>query len=419
MIFLLKYHIKCDTIVNVIAFKAISSHISNGHMLVYIGDGEMNNSEASWAIDLLWLRLGKVGGSESFIRNLISGFQELDTEYKVFLIVARDNYSSFEKYTRDKRFEIIRCQVDSNNIKERIFFQNFKLSKLLLKNGIYKCLEPIYSIPFLGTNRVEYYTVIHDLQALHFPKYFSNIKLQYLRFSWKHAIKKSKKVVTISNYTKNDLINRLGAKADKIEMIYNPVVVHDVDESKSIHIVNKYGVEPNKYFFCVTSMMPHKNINVLLDIMKTRHDDYKLLICGVGGSLQELFKNQLRGDHLNEKVVVAPYVDDEIRDAFYQNCRLFLFPSVFEGFGMPPVEALLKEKRVITTKCTSIPEVTFGEADYVDDPQSVSEWNEKIDKVLNEKEIQTFDERKISIASNPFNKKDIAFKYLNMILGDN
>lgn len=370
------------------------------------------------AIDLLWLRLGKVGGSESFIKNLISGFQELDTEYKVFLIVARDNYSSFEKYTQDKRFEIIRCQVDSNNVKERILFQNFKLSKLLIENGIYKCLEPIYSIPILGTNRIEYYTVIHDLQALHFPEYFSNTKLQYLKFSWKHAIRKSKKVVTISNYTKNDLIKRLGAKADKIEMIYNPVVVHDVDETKGIEMIKKYGVEPNKYFFCVTSMMPHKNISVLLDIMKARNDEYKLLICGVGGSLQESFMEQLKGENLSEKVVVAPYVEDEVRDAFYQNCKLFLFPSVFEGFGMPPVEAMLKEKRVITTKCTSIPEVTFGEADYVDNPQSATEWNEKIDKALTNPIMQAYDGRKLSRSSNPFTKKEAASKYLNLILGD-
>ena len=371
-----------------------------------------------FAVDLLWLRLGKVGGSESFIKNLISGFQELDMEYKAFLIVSRDNCSSFEKYTKDKRFEIIRCQIDSNNVKERILFQNFKLSELLVEKRIYKCLEPIYSIPILGTNRIEYYTVIHDLQALHFPEYFSNIKLQYLKFSWKHAIKKSKKVVTISDYTKNDLITRLGAKPDKIEMIYNPVVVHDVDELKAIELVKKYGVEPNKYFFCVTSMMPHKNINVLLDIMRARNDDYKLLICGVGGSLQEAFMERLRGEGLNEKVIVASYVEDEVRDAFYQNSRLFLFPSVFEGFGMPPVEALLKEKRVITTKCTSIPEVTFGEADYVDNPQSVAEWNEKIDKVLADQTMQVFDGKRLSRLSNPFTKKDAASKYLNMILGD-
>ena len=372
-----------------------------------------------FAVDLLWLRLGKVGGSESFIKNLISGFQELDMEYKAFLIVSRDNCSSFEKYTKDKRFEIIRCQVDSNNVKERILFQNFKLSKLLIENGIYKCLEPIYSIPILGTKSIEYYTVIHDLQALHFPEYFSNIKLQYLKFSWKHAIRKSKKVVTISNYTKNDLIKRLGARADKIEMIYNPVVVHDVDETKAIEIIKKYGVEPNKYFFCVTSMMPHKNISVLLDIMKVRDDEYKLLICGVGGSLQESFMEQLKSENLNEKVVVAPYVEDVVRDAFYQNCRLFLFPSVFEGFGMPPVEALLKEKRVITTKCTSIPEVTFDEAVYVDNPYSIAEWKEKIDKELADQTIQIFDGKKISRSSNPFTKKEAASKYLNMILGDN
>ena len=77
-------------------------------------------------------------------------------------------------------------------------------------------------------------------------------------------------------------------------------------------------------------------------------------------------------------MTLTGFVSNEERNALYQNCHAFLFPSVFEGFGMPPVEAMLFQTPVITTRCASIPEVTQGKAVYVDDPCDVDQWIEQM-----------------------------------------
>ena len=369
-----------------------------------------------FAIDLLWLRVGKVGGSESFIRNLIEGMHELDADFKAYLVVSRDNYNSFKHITADKRFEILKCDIDSENVRSRVLFQNFKLSGFLKSHGITRCLEPVYAIPLLGTHSVDYYTVIHDLQAKHFPSYFSKIKLMYLDLAWKFSCKHSKRIITISKYSENDIIRFLGVDKKKLSMIYNPVICMECDPDYSQQVLEKYGLESGKYFFCITSMMPHKNIFLLLEIMSQRNDDFKLLICGVGGSQSELFLSKVSEYGLEDKIIVAPYVEDMEKYAFFQECRLFLFPSVFEGFGMPPVEAMLMDKPVITTKETSIPEVTMGEAVYVDDPHDVIEWNSKIDETLQDIFFADRVHRKLTKSTNPYSLKTAAKKYLELIL---
>ena len=114
----------------------------------------------------------------------------------------------------------------------------------------------------------------------------------------------------------------------------------------------------------------------------------KLLISGVNGNAAEELKKQIRDMNLQDAVILTGFVSNEERNALYQNCHTFLFPSVFEGFGMPPIEAMLFHTRVITTRCASIPEVTQGKAVYVDDPYDVDEW---IDKLLGRQGQESMD----------------------------
>ena len=81
---------------------------------------------------------------------------------------------------------------------------------------------------------------------------------------------------------------------------------------------------------------------------------------------------------MKDNVIFTGFVDDATRNGLYTYCRAFLFPSVFEGFGMPAVEAMFLGKPVLTTRCASIPEVTQNKANYVDDPYNVNEWIDKM-----------------------------------------
>ena len=369
-----------------------------------------NNS--SFAIDLLWIRVGKNGGTESFIRTVLDGMCDTQRDFKAVLLVSRDNKESFAHYGNDKRYIVYECPVDSANVKARMIWQNLHLRDTIKSLGIDKCLEPVYSMPFIRTRGVDFYTVIHDLQAKHFPEYFSKLRCLWMDISWRNTVRKARKVIAISDYVKNDIASTYKVKDNRIVMIHNPIATNTVTKERAIEIIKEYDLEDEKFFFCVSSLLPHKNLQVLIRMMALRNDDTRLAIVGVGGALEEPFRKQISNMGLDKKISILPFVSNETRDALYKTCKAFLFPSTFEGFGMPPIEAMLVDKPVVTTRCTSIPEVTRGEAVYVDNPKDEKEWNERVDGLSKNIDVK----RTISSTNNPYEKKKIAEKYLDILM---
>ena len=104
----------------------------------------------------------------------------------------------------------------------------------------------------------------------------------------------------------------------------------------------------------------------------------KLLISGVNGQAAGQLQRQIKEMHLEGHIILTGFIRNEERNTLYRECHTFLFPSVFEGFGMPTIEAMLFGTQVVTTKCSSIPEITQGKAVYVEDPYDIEEWIEKI-----------------------------------------
>lgn len=230
--------------------------------------------------------------------------------------------------------------------------------------------------------------VIHDLQALHFPHYFSKIRRSFLQIMWWYACKTSAQVITDSNYCKEDIVSRYPCVQDRIETIYIPVISNEsrIDWNS---IEDKFGICKEEYYYCVSAMLPHKNLITILKVMaelKKRGDRTKLVLSGVGGQNQE-FDDIVRELDIEDMVIQTGFVSNEERDCLYENCRVFLFPSIFEGFGMPPVEALRKGKSVVMTQESCLKEVTEGKAIYVSEPQNVEEWIQKIELAKTEESI--------------------------------
>jgi glycosyltransferase involved in cell wall biosynthesis len=150
-------------------------------------------------------------------------------------------------------------------------------------------------------------------------------------------------------------------------------------------LLQKYHVDKDQYFYCVSSLLPHKNLTTLLaglQILYRRTScRIPLLISGVGDQLQK-GRDLAASYQLEDRVIFTGFVTNQERDCLYENCRIFLFPSIFEGFGMPPIEAMRKGKMVIMTRETCLEEVTQGRAVYVDDPLDPNEWAQKIEDAM-------------------------------------
>ena len=160
-------------------------------------------------IDLLWVRPGICGGTESYIRNLMHGFGNNDLNNEYILFVAQDNADSFAEYGKYNNMKLKVCTVKCASQAKRILWENLHLDKLAKRENIEVMFIPVYSKPRTHGSGIPYVCVIHDLQALHYPEHFSLPRRLFLKYTWRYACKSSKQVVTISEFCKRDHCSNL------------------------------------------------------------------------------------------------------------------------------------------------------------------------------------------------------------------
>ncbi len=364
-------------------------------------------------IDALWVRHGIVGGTESYLRNLLHGFGSYAPDFVFIVYTSLDNDETFSCYDEYPNIRRIRCNVESSNRVKRILWENRKLDRRARNDGIDLMFIPVYSKPVslpVSGGGIPYISTIHDLQALHYPEYFGTIRRLFLYRSWKETCKTSACIVTDSDFCARDIREKYSKYSDKVKRIYVPVICNDAPRASDSEIRSLYGIESGKYDYCVSSLLPHKNLDTLLRARALMEDRTMLVVSGVGG-LKEEFESRVRELGLEDRVLDTGFVSDEIRDALYDNCRMFLFPSIFEGFGMPPVEAMLRGKTVITTKESCLEEVTQGRAVYVGNATDPEEWSRVMAETA-EKSDNGTDSAPISFAE--YDLKNITEQYTEL-----
>ncbi len=240
-------------------------------------------------------------------------------------------------------------------------------------------------MPFFGTRGIKFVTVIHDLQAKHYPKYFSRCRVAWMHFSWYNTVKRAQRVVAISQYVKNDILSAYRVPENKLRVIYNPVSLDYTDCAKAEKL-SDFHLKAGEFYYTVSSLHPHKNLETLISAIaelknKASPAFYPLVITGISGKSagpDALIKRHgLTGD-----IIFTSFVSNRERNMLYRHCRAFLFGSIFEGFGMPPIEAAAFGVPVLTTQCSCIPEVTGGLLNYVENPTDYGEWASRLEQPL-------------------------------------
>jgi glycosyltransferase involved in cell wall biosynthesis len=233
---------------------------------------------------------------------------------------------------------------------------------------------------------------IHDLIFLKHTEQYPFIDRQIYTLKTKYAAKHADKIIAVSNETKNDLMEFYKVPTEKIEVIYPSVDVAfqtQAAKHKPQEIIQKYNL-PEKYILNVGSFFPRKNQQTLVeafDLIKDKVEENFVLI-GEAGNMKEKIEVFIEKKKLNKRVKILSNVLSEDLPSVYRSASLFVFPSLYEGFGAPVLEALFSKVPVVATKGGAIEEAGGKNSLYVN-PQSAEEIAEAMLKVLKNESLKT------------------------------
>jgi glycosyltransferase involved in cell wall biosynthesis len=248
---------------------------------------------------------------------------------------------------------------------------------------------------FLPLIKLGFRTVvtIHDLVAFRFPQTIPTKYALYMRLMIRLAVRSADRVITASMQTRNDLVERLRVPSDKIEVIHEALAASFTpvnDPARLAEVRRRYGLlEP--YILFVGNLEPRKNLVRLIEAyarLKRRSAfPHRLVLAGKRGWLYRPIFEAVERFGLGREVVFTGYVPPEDLPVLYALADVFAFPSLYEGFGLPVLEAMACGTPVITACTGSLPEVAGDAAWYVE-PEDVDAHTEGMARVLRDDEIR-------------------------------
>lgn len=243
---------------------------------------------------------------------------------------------------------------------------------------------------------------IHDLTPYKYPELIlSRSKLKIVKQNLyfvlqKKALKQAKRIISVSENTKRDLIEMFGIESEKIVVVPDGVgkdFFHKYSKEEIDKVLRKYKVK-QPYIFYIGGLNAHKNVNTLVEaVAQIRDKDIDLVIGGKTvddtASSQNIFDSLVRLINklgLSSRVRFTGFIDEDDLPLMYQGAELFVYPSLYEGFGLPPLEAMASSLPVITSNSSSLGELV-SDAGLTIDPKRSDKFASAIDEVLRDQKL--------------------------------
>jgi glycosyltransferase involved in cell wall biosynthesis len=359
-------------------------------------------------------RFWSESGIGRYLRNLVRELQLLDIKNDYFILLLKKDYN---KVKLNSNFQKVLADFSWYGVDEQV-----KLPQILgqLKPDLVHF--PHFNVPIFY--RGKFVVTIHDLIHRHFqmrratthnPLFYKIKTLGYDR-AFQTAARKSLGIITPSDFIKEQLIDELGVKKEKIMVTPEAVdenfakLAREVSKKDFQLLVKKFKIS-GLYLFYVGNAHPHKNLpNLIAAFVRLRAKYPKLQLVLSGPD--HYFWRQLKKDKVSG-LVFTGFVSEKELAVLYKNAQAFVFPSLEEGFGIPVLEAMACGCPVISSNYASLPEVG-GEAAIYFDPRNIQDMMEKIEQVLNSSELKKKLKENGLKRSKQFNWKTLAEQTLEV-----
>lgn len=236
---------------------------------------------------------------------------------------------------------------------------------------------------------------VHDIAFELFEGIYTGFMQQYQRWTSRFAVRHAAKVITISQSTKNDLVKVYKVDPEKIQIIplgFDKDIFQPLTYEQAQSSLDRFGLVYQKYILFVGTLQPRKNIsslvNAFVKLKKEHHIEEKLVIVGKRGWLWEPIEEKIRqANKLTSGIKYLDYVEQSDLNSIIAGASLLTLPAFYEGFGLPPLEAMASGVPVVVSNVSSLPEVV-GDAGKLIDPNSVDSIAAGLLEVLTDKELR-------------------------------
>ncbi len=333
-------------------------------------------------IDARFFGPGIGTGIGRYSQRLIEELEHIDlvNEYRVFL--RRENIDLYRP--ANPRFTKVLAPWRWYTLDEQIHFPRaVRRERVDFTHYLHFNVPLTAPRPFIVT--------IHDLILSKFPTQRAStlepatywFKQLAYRAVIRRAVSRSLRVITVTDFTRQDIADHFGYPRERIDMTYEGYDVPS-QAGNDARLVPR-GVR-SPYVICVGNAYPHKNLERLVDafsVVRSRRRNVQLVLVGREDYFYRRLEEYVTNKGYGDFVVFTGYVDDDVLDTLYRGAALCVFPSLYEGFGLPGIEAMARRVPVVAARASCLPEV-YGDAAHYFDPLDVGDMTQAIGRVLDD-----------------------------------
>ena len=321
--------------------------------------------------------------SRSLIEQLATQYP--DNQYFIYSPKIKESISNFSLFTK-KNINLILPREGTS----RLFWRSLGIKKQLIADRIDLFHGLSHEIPIgLQKTKIKSIVTIHDLIFLIKPEYYKLIDRQIYTLKSRYACKNADQIIAISEQTKQDIVAQYKIDPAKIEVIYQScddsfkTLLPTVDQEK---VRSKYQL-PSKYILNLGTIEPRKNLLLLIKALPKVDPAYPLVVIGKETAYAELVKKEIENLGLQKRVHFLKNIPFSDLPAIYQMASIFIYPSTYEGFGIPIIEALYSNVPVVAATGSCLEEAGGPNSRYVP-PNNSEALTNTINQILSNEELQ-------------------------------